>query len=299
MSEQNQLTVEALLERVAAPIGSELPLPRLLMVFAHPDDEVLAMGGRLERMAESHLSTLTDGAPLDGRDARDHGFSDVGAYREARARELFAALAHAGLAEDFEIDCPVGVSDQTAGYHLRALAEAVAEQIEALGPEAVLTHPYEGGHPDHDACAFAVHSAVRMISERGGGALPVLEAPFYHAGEDGSMRTGAFPHGFDAGASVSVRLSAGEAANKRARLACFSSQAETLAQFGVDTESFRRAPVYDFTLPPHPGQLLYERFGWGMTGDQFRANAREALRQMFAGEDEPTSERVPQGSACV
>jgi hypothetical protein len=61
-------------------------------------------------------------------------------------------------------------------------------------------------------------------------------------------------------------------------LGCFRTQSETLAPFGVDAERFRLAPAYDFAQPPHPGALFYEQFDWGMTGDRFRAIAREVLQ---------------------
>ncbi|HLI77367.1 MAG TPA: PIG-L family deacetylase, partial [Acidobacteriaceae bacterium] len=151
------------LERAVAPSGSSLPLPRLLVVLAHPDDEVLALGGRLERLASSRLLTITDGAPKDGSDARQHGFPTLEAYREARRDELGKALAHAGLGLGVTPVFGGQVPDQAASFHLVALARGIASAIEDFKPEVVLTHPYEGGHPDHDACAFAVHAAVRMF----------------------------------------------------------------------------------------------------------------------------------------
>ena len=146
----------------------------------------------------------------------------------------------------------------------------------------MLTHPYEGGHPDHDTCAFAVHTALRVLSGSSVSVAlpPVVEAPFYHAGDGGRMHTGRFLYD-EPGCECHVfELSAEEQANKQARLACFGSQAETLAQFSTTQEVFRFAPLYDFTLPPHPGKLFYEQFPWGMSGDRFRALAAEALEQL-------------------
>lgn len=281
--------LEGLLECVAAPWGSAVPPARLLLVFAHPDDEVLAMGARLERLAASHLLTFTDGAPADGADARHHGYTSLAAYRDARAQELAAALAHAGLSAQTLVPSQslglLPVPDQTAALHLAELSRALVGAIRTLAPEAVLTHPYEGGHPDHDACAFAVHTAVRLIQASqpatpGQAPVPaVLEAPFYHAGENGTMRTGEFLPA--ATASIVRHLSPEEQANKGTRLACFRSQAETLAQFPLTQEAFRIAPVYDFTAPPHPGQLFYEHFPWGITGERFRELARDALRDLL------------------
>ncbi len=268
-----------LLATVGAAVGSELPMPRLLLVFAHPDDEVLAVGGRLEQMAASRFVTVTDGAPADGTDARHHGFADVDAYREARRREMLAALAHAGLGPEVVATFAAQVPDQGASFRMAELAQAVAGEIARFQPQAVLTHPYEGGHPDHDACAFAVHAAKALAGVPDD--LLILEAPFYHAGEDGSMRTGAFLEETDAGEGMTWELTPLERENKRARLTCFASQAETLAQFGVEREQIRVAPAYDFTRPPHAGQLLYERFPWGMTGERYRTLAAAACREMF------------------
>ncbi len=276
------------LPRMAASPSSTLPLPRLLLVFAHPDDEVLALGGRLERMRHSRLLTLTDGAPADGADARQHGFASLAQYRTARRAELLNALAHAGLPSEVAPGFPHAVPDQTAAHHLAPLARAIAAEITAFQPDAVLTHPYEGGHPDHDACAFATHAAVRLAvsATPGTGAVSIVEMPFYHAGKHGSMATGVFLPAPENVSLIVRELTPIEQRNKAARLACFPSQTETLAQFGVDRESFRLAPAYDFLHSPHEGQLFYERFPWGMTGDGFCKLASEALRDLFERQPE-------------
>ncbi len=234
---------------------------RLLVVLAHPDDEVLAVGGRLEALADSRFLCVTDGVPLDGMDARAHGFRGLDGYREARRVELAKALG--GLSGSRSL----GISDQRAAWNLASLTRRVAAEVEAFRPEAVLTHPYEGGHPDHDACAFAVAQC--------GASAPVIEAPFYHAVPDG-IETGVFLG--DPG--LVVELTEEQRAKKRERLACFRSQAETLRLFGVDVEAYRLAPAYDFLRRPHEGRLYYEGFDWGMTGDRFCELAAMAKREL-------------------
>lgn len=272
------------LERVAAPAGSPLPLPRMLAVLAHPDDEVLALGGRLERCRESRFLCVTDGAPTDGLDALKHGFASVGRYRDARRRELEAALQLAGIPSGCcsplliqEGERARQIADKEAAFQLAALTRAVALEIASFRPETVVTHPYEGGHPDHDSCAFAVHAALDTMKPEW---VPVVvEAPFYHAGPRG-METGAFlpfplsPH------TVVQALSPAEQARKKALLDCFTSQQGILKEFAVDKELYRIAPRYDFTKPPHEGPLLYERWGWSLTGERFRELAGTALRAL-------------------
>ncbi len=75
-------------------------------------------------------------------------------------------------------------------------------------------------------------------------------------------------------------LSPQEFESKRVRFSCFRSQADILANFDTVRELYRAAPDYDFTQPPHPGELLYERWGWPINGEQFRALAAEALREL-------------------
>ncbi len=267
-------------KRLASLLDNEESSPRLLIVLAHPDDEVLAVGGRLERLTASRFLCVTDGVPRDGKDAHDHGFSTLSEYRAARRRELHDAFKLAGLdATSCATTLQLGhaarevIADQTAALHLVDLSQTLLTELQEFAPEAVLTHPYEGGHPDHDACAFAVHAAVRLLSSD----LPVLEAPFYHAGPQ-DVETGNFLPG---GPTPALHhLSAEQGRRKQERLACFVSQAETLALFKSTSEQFRVAPSYTFTQRPHAGTLFYENFPWGMSGDRFCRLAESALEQL-------------------
>jgi LmbE family N-acetylglucosaminyl deacetylase len=268
-----------LMDRMSASSNSDLPLPRALLVFAHPDDEVIAVGARLERFRNSRLICVTDGSPRDGLDARARGFASLQDYAAARRAELESALRLAGLVpQQFVRTLDLGassppISDQEAAWRLAEVALGLAAELRSFQPEAILTHPYEGGHPDHDACAFAAHAAVQLA----GASCAIVEAPFYHAAESG-IETGRF---LPAQCEEVIRpLSAEEKRKKKERLACFRSQAETLRPFGLEEERYRLAPSYDFTRPPHPGVLFYENFPWGTTGAQFRQRAAAVLAEL-------------------
>jgi N-acetylglucosamine malate deacetylase 2 len=274
------------LERVAARTGAHVEPPRILAVFAHPDDEVLALGGGLGRFRESQFLYVTDGAPENGKDARAHGFCTLAAYRESRRRELDRAFHLAGLprrcARPLLLQEADGsetmAADQTAAFHLVQIAREIAREIAEFTPEAALTHPYEGGHPDHDSCAFGVRAAVHLIGEAH--AIPILEASFYYAGANGIV-TGCFLRETGTGQRAIVcTLSADEQKQKQELLDCFVSQRETLALFGTEREGFRMAPEYDFTPAPHPGRLFYENYDWGLTGARFRELANTAAREL-------------------
>ena len=131
-----------------------------MLVFAHPDDETIAMGARLGRMARAHLVHVTDGAPRNEQDSRACGFRSFLEYRAARAAEL-ACMLHQAHLDGMSREC-LGIPDQQSALRLSALARDLADRIRAHSPEVIFTHAYEGGHPDHDACAFAVHQAVAL-----------------------------------------------------------------------------------------------------------------------------------------
>ena len=272
---------------VLGGLAGQGAMPRALVVMAHPDDEVLAVGAQMERMAGCRFVCVTDGAPEDGADARAHGFASLEHYRQARRRELACALGLAGLPASVAVSLRLqdgrAIPDQRAAECLAEVARAVRQEIEAFQPEVAVTHPYEGGHPDHDATAFAVWAAVQALAES---ERPLLvEAAGYHAGTGGEtvwMKTGQFlPTWTEAGEVRVCALNPKQQEQKRALLACFTSQAETLKQFGVARESFRVAPAYDFNRPPHEGALLYEAYGWGgLTGAEFRSQAAAALQEL-------------------
>ena len=237
------------------------------MVVAHPDDETIGAGASLHLFDRCLLVHVTDGAPRNLADARAAGFADAAAYALQRRNELAAALRAGGARPRL---AQLGIPDQGASACMAALAGRLAGLFTQNSVEAVLTHPYEGGHPDHDATAWAVHRASRLCLQP----PAIIEFAGYHAAPAGGIVTGTFLSG---GPQASViTLSPAERAAKQRMLDCFATQRATLAAFGTAHEAFRPAPAYDFAAPPHEGRLYYEHFDWGMTGPTWRALAAAA-----------------------
>jgi LmbE family N-acetylglucosaminyl deacetylase len=260
-----------------------LPWPRrklpasAVIVAAHPDDEVIGAGALLTRLRQAMVVHVTDGAPRNSVDARAAGFAGWPEYAAARRREAEAALALAGLGTD-RLHC-FDFPDQQATLNLVSLARRLADFLGEARSAALITHAYEGGHPDHDAAAFAVHAARQLLA-RAGARLPrLIEMAGYH-GLGGGFVIGSFiPHS-DAGRVATTALGAAAQARKRRMLDCHMSQRAVLAPFNVTAERFRLAPRYDFTMTPHAGELYYERQNWGMNGERWRALAQAALREL-------------------
>lgn len=260
----------------AATNAPRAALPRTMVVVAHPDDETVGAGSRLPRLAQARFVCVTDGAPRNGHDAARHGLTPA-QYARARRAELEGVLRRCGIGPErlSSLDAP----DQQASLRMVPLARQLAQLLADEGSEVVLTQPYEGGHPDHDATAFIVHAAVALLRAQGGGAPGIVEMASYHRGEDG-LRTCAFLPEPPGGPPLMVQLTPEDQVRKAELIALFTTQRETLAGWPLQAEGFRRAPRHDFTQPPHGGKLHYEHYDWGMEGPRFRALAQEAMTQL-------------------
>ena len=248
---------------------------KTVIVAAHPDDETIGMGARLHRFTRMTLVHVTDGAPMNMQDALRAGFAKRSDYAAARKAELAAALALAGIAPARQRS--LGLADQTASHRMPHLIRTLTDMLAEINPDVVVTHPFEGGHPDHDATSFAVHAALEVLRKENLPLPQLIEFSSYHI-RNGRMAVFEFlPH---AGCpSRTAYLSRAEVRRKEGMVRCFSTQREVLSAFPVQTEVFRRAPRYNFARRPHEGTLYYECFSWGIAQEVWQKNAVRALRR--------------------
>lgn len=231
---------------------------RILVLAAHPDDETIGASSILAAAGEAFVVHATDGAPNDAA-LRPPGM-DRATYAAVRRREVVEALALVGLGK--ERIRRIGLVDQEACTALPHLVVALAALVDELRPDVLVAQPYEGGHPDHDACAFAAQAMDRLARAP----LVRVEMASYHDDAGRFAPLELLSPGADV---VEVRLSPIERDRKRAMFERFATQREVLAPFPLDVERFRPPPRYDFRRPPHEGPLHYERLGWPMSGARF------------------------------
>lgn len=243
---------------------------RSLVVVAHPDDEILGAGiWMCRQQSVIYVVHLTNGSPSDMVDASRLGFSSAASYAAARRREFQEAISHVPVPQDHCV--AFDVPDRESHRHLPELSSKLADLISELRPEIVVTHAYEGGHPDHDsaACLIAVIHSQRQDFQ-------ILEFPLYHAGVNGEAIFGRFAE--PSGSVETIRLSSKETELKRKMLGHFRTQREMLEHFELDREQFRAAEPRDFADPPNHGAVLYEHWGWDPNGAEWRAFARNFLK---------------------
>lgn len=245
---------------------------------SHPDDETIGAGAIIRHLPALRIVHVTDGSPLNMSDAIAAGFSTREAYAAAREKEAKEALALAGIPADAISN--LHFIDQQVSFHMEELTERTLELVEDYEPDLLLTHAYEGGHPDHDSAALACHFAREIHCKRNPDCgLEVVEFAGYHAGE-GAIRTYEFLP-CEGRKIYDYVLSSEERESKIQMLRTFRTQSRTLMPFlSPHSELFRKAPQYDFSRAPHPGPLFYEQFNWGVDGRTWRNLAAQARARL-------------------
>ncbi len=143
--------------------GPSLPAgrpPRVLGLFAHPDDEVFCVGGTIARCAVAGASTtivaLTRGEAGQIRDPTVATRRTLGAIR---VEELVQAGAALGVDRTTCLDLGDG---RLASQPLEEVAATVRAVVEDREPDVVVTFGPDGasGHPDHIVSCLATLEAL-------------------------------------------------------------------------------------------------------------------------------------------
>jgi LmbE family N-acetylglucosaminyl deacetylase len=141
--------------------------PRLLVTVAHPDDETFGMGSVLAHAAAHGLEASVICATRGelGEPAIDIGSTPLAEVREG---ELRAAAAMLGVADVGVLDFhDSGVDGDPAHGSLAAadtneVAALLADRIDALEPDIVITADGSDGHRDHVAIREATLAALQI-----------------------------------------------------------------------------------------------------------------------------------------
>ncbi|MFJ6213271.1 PIG-L deacetylase family protein [Streptomyces sp. NPDC092296] len=204
----------------------DLTGPRgVLLVAAHPDDEVLGLGGTIARLAAAgarlRLAAVTDGEASHPRSTAPAA-RDLARVRRAEARRALDALG----AADTEI-VPLGLPDTGVARYEQQLTDRLAGLLTGFD---LCAAPWSGDvHTDHEAAGRAALAAGAATG------VPVLQYPVWawHWARPGDPRVPWHR-------AARVSLDGAAVARKRAALDCFASQLLPLGDGPAD------APV----LPP-------------------------------------------------
>ncbi|MEK6282580.1 MAG: PIG-L family deacetylase [Acidobacteriota bacterium] len=257
--------------------GDLNPTTRCVVIVAHPADEIVGAGCLISKLVDVSVLHVTNGAPQDLPDATAAGFKNPSEYARARKQECLSALAIANVPEDRVVD--LNVPDHFASHCLADLTKRIAAFLQQSEADIVVTHPYEGGHPDHDASAFATHAALRLMTENGL-KPPVVFEMALHPSSDFIAKVPEFLPG-SGGETTTLLLDERSVELKRRMFECFETQRKSLQVSPVGPERFRKPSTYNFTAPPNGGKLHYENFDWAPSGKEWRSLASKALEDLF------------------
>lgn len=163
---------------------SAAPPQRILLVHAHPDDEVFATGATAAWLSaqgsEVHLRVATGGEASETRINPDLTLTQA---RDLRAHRLSNSCQALGLtswgwltspgrwidADTHAPSHPDPAPEHGVALHeadLADVARAITRTIEELRPDCIITVGSDGltGHPDHIAINRAVRAAVSHIT---------------------------------------------------------------------------------------------------------------------------------------
>lgn len=154
-----------------------MPDHRLLILFAHPDDEAFPVGGTIAmhtaRSVTARLITATSG---ELGEIRQPGSATRETIGEVRRAELAAAVAELGIASHEVLNYrDSGMAGWDDNHHPRAFVQADEHEVVArlvfeirrFRPQAILTFGMDGlyGHPDHTAICRHATTAFRLAAD--------------------------------------------------------------------------------------------------------------------------------------
>jgi LmbE family N-acetylglucosaminyl deacetylase len=134
---------------------------KLLVIFAHPDDESMGMGGTLAKYSSEGVETYYICASRGekgwfGSEEQNPGPERLG---QIRAKELEAAVKELGMRGLYFLDYIDGEVDQA--NHKEAI-DKIVSYIRNIKPQVIVTFPPDGnyGHPDHIAVGQFTQAAI-------------------------------------------------------------------------------------------------------------------------------------------
>lgn len=238
-------------------------LKRVLVFVAHPDDETIGCGALLQRVPSALVVFAVDGAPTGYGFERK--FGSLKNYSEKRFKEAGRALGLVPNCSFQRLKTRDGAyfPDRHLFADLKESAASLVAIAREFSPDAIISHAYEGGHIDHDACSFLANYAAKALS------LERFEFPLYW--KDGHGRDVFQEFRNVQEGAIFLNLSEAEIAIKNNMLAAYETQREIVAMFSPNVEKFRPPPCYDYA---HPSWNSYPPGNW-----RSRRDARAILRQ--------------------
>ena len=169
----------------------ETDRPRLLGVFAHPDDEAFCAGGTLAKYttagAEAMVVSFTRG---EAGQIRNAGAATRGTLGQVRELELGESCRRLGVQN---VSCLDYADGRLADIDSRTIVGEIVQTIRTFRPDIVFTFGEDDayGDPDHAAIGVATTAACRIAGDPDG--FPGQIEAGLHAYSPGRLYHSLFP----------------------------------------------------------------------------------------------------------
>jgi LmbE family N-acetylglucosaminyl deacetylase len=206
---------------------------KVLVLVAHPDDETIGCSGLLQRASSALVVFAVDGSPPHY--GFENKYGSLQRYSDIRFLEADVALKTLSHCSFRRLASQSGAHfvDQHLFDRMSEALTSLNQFVCRFSPDLIVTHAFEGGHIDHDACHVLAAHIARAYS------LMVMEFPSYWKADDGRDMFQQFRnHRND---EVVLRLSEHEIEVKRQMLASYRTQQVLTSVFHLHTERFRPA----------------------------------------------------------
>jgi N-acetylglucosamine malate deacetylase 2 len=214
---------------------------RVLIFVAHPDDETIACSGLLQRAADSLIVFAVDGAPPHyGFEKKFGSLQRYSAVRFVEASHALSFVPHCSIRRLSRQD-GTWFLDQHLFLELPEAFVSLVQIAREFSPDLVVSHAFEGGHIDHDACHILTKRTARALK------LQSLEFPLYWRSPDGRDVFQQFRCSQEG--DFALQLSQEEIRVKRRMLSEYRSQQKLTSIFRLHAEPFRAVTSADHTEP--------------------------------------------------
>lgn len=216
-------------------------LDRVVVLVAHPDDETIACAGLLQRATRGLVVFAVDGAPPHY--GFEKKFGSLLNYSSIRLEEASRALKFIPGVSVRRLTRPTGTAfvDQHLVLDLPEASASLRHVISDFNPSLFVSHAFEGGHVDHDAC----HILAKQASAEFG--LRHLEFPLYWRTGDGTDVFQQFrPNG---NREFILQLTSQELNRKRRMFVEYRTQQNLTSVFTLENERFRYVTEAEHSKP--------------------------------------------------
>ena len=134
----------------------------VLVLCAHPDDEVLGVGGTIANYTKKGINVVT---VIFSSGEQSHPWMKKNVTVEARKRETKKSHSILGIKETINL----GMRDGTIWKDAKdkQIFEKIISIIKKYDPDKIFTHAIDDPHPDHNSIYRIVDRIMKIINYKG------------------------------------------------------------------------------------------------------------------------------------